>query len=156
MSRIGNNPINIQQGVKVEFKDGVVNISGPKGNLSRHFSQTIKPKMEDGKIVLERENEDKKTKALHGLTRSLLANMVTGVSEGFTKSLEIVGVGYKAEDLGKDGIKFSLGYSNPIDFKLPDGISAVVEERGTRIILNGPDFYSGTNRANALPKRNSI
>ncbi len=139
MSRIGNNPINIQDGVKVEFKDGVVKVSGPKGNLSKSFSKVIKPKLQDGKIIIERENEDKKTKALHGLTRSLLANMVTGVSEGFMKTLDIVGVGYKAEAVGKNGVKFSLGYSNPIDFNLPDGVSAVVEERGTRVILSGID-----------------
>jgi large subunit ribosomal protein L6 len=139
MSRIGINPINVADGVKVEFKDGVVEVSGPKGSLSRPYSDVIKPKLQDGKIVLERENEDKKTKALHGLTRSLLANMVRGVSEGFTKSLDIVGVGYKAEAVGKDVIKFSLGYSNPIDFSLPDGVSAVVEERGTRVILSGID-----------------
>ena len=89
MSRIGNNPINIQDGVKVEFKDGVVKVSGPKGNLSKSFSKVIKPKLQDGKIIIERENEDKKTKALHGLTRSLLANMVTGVSEGFMNTLDI-------------------------------------------------------------------
>ncbi|NIP38511.1 MAG: 50S ribosomal protein L6, partial [Candidatus Dadabacteria bacterium] len=79
MSRIGNNPINIADGVKVEFKDGVVNVKGPKGNLSKPYSQSIKPKMEEGRITFERDNEDKNTKALHGLTRSLVANMVTGV-----------------------------------------------------------------------------
>ncbi|NIR05055.1 MAG: 50S ribosomal protein L6, partial [Candidatus Aminicenantes bacterium] len=138
-SRIGNNPIKIADGVKVEFKHGVAKVTGPKGNLSKPYSEVITPKLQDDTIILERENEDKKTKALHGLTRSLIANMVQGVSQGFTKSLEIVGVGYKAEQAGKNIIKFSLGYSNPIDFELPDGVSAVVEERGTRITLSGID-----------------
>lgn len=139
MSRIGNNPISIANGVKVEFKDGVAKVTGPKGNLSKPISDVIKPKIEEGKIIIERENEDKTTRSLHGLTRSLIANMVTGVSEGFTKTLEIVGVGYRAEDAGKSGIKFNLGYSNPIDFVLPEGITAQVEERGTRVILSGID-----------------
>jgi len=139
MSRVGNNPINIQDGVKVEIKGREVKVSGPKGNLSKTFSAIIKPKLQDGKIILERANEDKKSKSLHGLTRSLLANMVKGVSEGFSKSLDIVGIGYKAEAVGKKGVKFSLGYSNPIDFNLPDGITAVVEERGTRVIVSGID-----------------
>ncbi|NIS09669.1 MAG: 50S ribosomal protein L6 [Candidatus Dadabacteria bacterium] len=139
MSRIGNNPITVADNVKVEFKQGIVKVTGPKGNLSRPYSDLINIKLEDGKLTFERSSDDNKTKALHGLTRSLVANMVTGVSEGFTKTLEIVGVGYKAEEAGKQGIKFSLGYSNPIDFKLPEGISSVIEERGTRVILSGID-----------------
>jgi len=139
MSRVGNYPINLSNDVNVDFKNGYVHVSGPKGKLSKSFSNKIKPKIEDKKIILEREDDEKKTKALHGLTRSLLSNMVQGVTEGFSKTLEIVGVGYRAELSGNKAVKFNLGYSNPVDFNLPDGITAMVEERGTRIIINGID-----------------
>lgn len=139
MSRIGNYPIEMTEGVKVDIKGGFVYVSGPKGKLSKAFSDSITATIEDGKIILQRKDDDKKTKALHGLTRSLVSNMVKGVSEGYTKTLEIVGVGYRAEMSGDKTIKFNLGYSNPVDFNLPEGITAQVEERGTRLILGGID-----------------
>ena len=139
MSRIGNYPIDMKDGVKVDFKDGVVYVTGPKGKLSKSFSDRINAKIEHDKIILNRKDEEKKTKALHGLTRSMLSNMVQGVTEGFTRALEIVGVGYRAELSGSNVLRLNLGYSNPVDFKLPQGITAQVEERGTRIILNGID-----------------
>jgi large subunit ribosomal protein L6 len=139
MSRVGRSPVIISKEVKVDFKNGAVHVSGPKGKLSKAFSDRIEAKIEDDKITLERKDEEKKTKALHGLSRSILANMVIGVSEGFSKTLEIVGIGYKAEMIGKDIVKFNLGYSHPINFTLPDGITASVEERGTRVVISGID-----------------
>jgi large subunit ribosomal protein L6 len=139
MSRIGIKPIQIPKGVSVETRNGTIEVKGAKGKLSRRIPQGIKTEIDSGAIKVKRINELKSTKALHGLTRSLLANMVTGVIEGFSVTLEIVGVGYKAELTGKNAITLSLGYSKPIEFSLPDGISAEVEERGTRVIIRGID-----------------
>ena len=139
MSRIGIKPIQIPKGVAVETRNGTVEVKGAKGKLSRRIPQGIKTEIDSGTIKVKRTNELKSTKALHGLTRSLLANMVTGVTEGFSVTLEIVGVGYKAELAGKNGITLSLGYSKPIQFSLPEGISAEIEERGTRVIIRGID-----------------
>lgn len=139
MSRIGIKPIQIPKGVSVETRNGTIEVKGDKGKLSRRIPQGIKTEIDSGVIKVKRMNELKSTKALHGLTRSLLANMVTGVMEGFSVTLEIVGVGYKAELKGKNGVTLSLGYSKPIEFSLPEGISAEVEERGTRLIIRGID-----------------
>ena len=139
MSRIGIKPIQIPKGVSVETKNGTIEVKGAKGKLSRRIPQGISAEIDSGVIKVQRMNELKSTKALHGLTRSLLANMVTGVVDGFSVTLEIVGVGYKAELTSKEGISLSLGYSNPIQFALPEGISAEVEERGTRLIIKGID-----------------
>ncbi|HSE83156.1 MAG TPA: 50S ribosomal protein L6 [Thermodesulfobacteriota bacterium] len=139
MSRVGRKPISVSGGVKVELKDDMVEVSGPKGKLTKSVPSGIEVTTNNGEIQVKRTSEEKKFKALHGLTRALVANMVAGVTEGFTKSLDIVGVGYRAELVGKDAIKFSLGYSHPIEFSLPQGISATVEERGTRVIIRGID-----------------
>jgi large subunit ribosomal protein L6 len=139
MSRIGRKPITIPSGVRIETKDGLIEVTGPKGKLSKRIPQGIKIRIEGSHLYVERESDEKKFKALHGLMRSLIASMVVGVTEGFSKSLDIVGVGYKAELSGKNTIRFSLGYSNPIEFSLPQGISAVVEERGTRVLIQGID-----------------
>jgi large subunit ribosomal protein L6 len=139
MSRIGIKSIQIPKGVSVEAKNGTIEVKGTKGKLSRRIPQGITTEIDSGVIKVERMNELKSTKALHGLTRSLLANMVTGVTEGFSITLEIVGVGYKAELKGENAITLSLGYSKPIEFLLPEGISAEAEERGTRLILRGID-----------------
>lgn len=138
MSRIGRKPIPVPDGVKINFKDSLVHVEGGKGKLSWNIPAGINAKIEEDNILIERENDEKKLKALHGLTRSLLSNMVTGVSEGFVITLEIVGVGYRVEAKAKD-LVFSLGYSNPIDYSLPEGISSKIEERGTRLILEGID-----------------
>ncbi len=139
MSRIGRKPIAVPDGVKISFKNGHVDVEGGKGKLAWDIPQGIEAKVEENNIVVERINDEKKIKALHGLTRSILSNMVTGVSEGFTRTLDIVGVGYRAELIGKGTIKFNLGYSNPVEFSLPSSISAKVEERGTKLILEGID-----------------
>lgn len=139
MSRIGRKPIPVPEGVKINFNNGLVLVEGGKGKLSWNIPSGIEAKIEDNNIFIERENDEKKLKALHGLTRSLVSNMVTGVSTGFSITLDIVGVGYRVEAQGEDGLKFSLGYSNPIEYTLPEGILSTVEERGTRLILEGID-----------------
>ena len=139
MSRIGRKPIKVPSGVKVNLGKNKVEIEGTKGKLSWEIPDGINASFEEEKILVDCRNDEKRFKALHGLTRAVLSNMVTGVSEGFSRTLEIVGVGYKAEALGKDLIKFNLGYSNPVEFSLPSGISAAVEDRGTKLILQGID-----------------
>lgn len=139
MSRIGIKSIQIPKGVSVETRNGTIEVKGAKGKLSRRIPRGITTEIDSGVIKVERINELKSTKALHGLTRSLLANMVTGVMEGFSITLEIVGVGYKADLTGKNAITLTLGYSKPIEFSLPEGISAEVQERGTRLIIRGID-----------------
>ncbi|MEQ9620267.1 MAG: 50S ribosomal protein L6 [Deltaproteobacteria bacterium] len=139
MSRIGRKPITVPSGVKISRKGRLVEIEGGKGKLSWDIPDGISAQVEEQTILVERKNDEKRIKALHGLARSVISNMVTGVSDGFTRTLEIVGVGYRAEAAGKNGIKFNLGYSNPVDFTLPEGISAEFEERGTRLILKGID-----------------
>jgi large subunit ribosomal protein L6 len=139
MSRIGIKPVHIPKGVSVEAKNGTIEVKGAKGKLSKRIPHGIRTEVDSGGIKVKRINELKSTKALHGLTRSLLANMVTGVTEGFSVTLEIVGVGYKAEPAGKNAIILSLGYSKPIEFSLPESISAEIEERGTRVTIRGID-----------------
>ena len=139
MSRIGRKPIKVPSGVKIGLNNGVVEVEGGKGKLSWDIPSGINTKLEEENILVERDNDEKKVKALHGLARSIIANMVTGVSDGFSRTLEIVGVGYRAEAMGSSQIKFNLGYSNPVEFTIPEGISAEFEERGTRLILKGID-----------------
>mgnify|MGYP001447696033 FL=1 len=139
MSRIGRKPIKVPSGVKVGLNNGVVEVEGGKGKLSWDIPSGINAKLEEESLLIERDNDEKKVKALHGLARSIIANMVTGVSDGFSRTLEIVGVGYRAEAMGSSQIKFNLGYSNPVEFTIPEGISAEFEERGTRLILKGID-----------------
>jgi large subunit ribosomal protein L6 len=139
MSRIGRKPISVPEGVKINFKDGLVLVEGGKGTLSWNIPEGINAKIEEDKIRIERNSDEKRLKALHGLTRSLLSNMVTGVSAGFSITLDIVGVGYRVEALGTDSLKFNLGYSNPVEYSLPEGVATTVEEKGTRLILQGID-----------------
>jgi len=139
MSRIGRKPIKVPGGVKISLGKNTVQVEGAKGKLSWDIPEGVSAKIEDENILIDRRNDEKKIKALHGLSRAVISNMVTGVSEGFTRTLEIIGVGYRAEALGKSQIKFSLGYSNPVEFSLPEGVSVAVEERGTRLILQGID-----------------
>ena len=139
MSRIGRLPIAIPAGVAVTIKDNQVTVKGPKGELSQSFVGGMAIKLEDNKLTVSRPSDSKQNKALHGLTRALLNNMVTGVTQGWEKSLEIVGVGYRAEVQGS-ALSFNLGYSHPIRFPLPEGIKAEVE-RQTRITLRGVDKH---------------
>ena len=132
MSRTGRSPIPLPEGVEVSIDGHSVTVMGPKGELRREFNPQIKIALQDGQLVVTRSSDYGPVRALHGLTRALLANMVEGVSAGFRKSLEIVGVGYRAELQGNDLI-LQVGYSHPVRYAAPEGIALVVEQ-GSRII----------------------
>ena len=136
MSRIGKLPIAIPAGVKVAFDNGVVHVEGPGGKLSERIPDKIQIKVESAHVMVTRENEDRAVRAVHGLTRKLVANMVQGVSQGFARVLEISGVGYRAE-VKERALHLTLGYSHPVVFPLPQNVSATVE-RQTVVTLRGP------------------
>lgn len=138
MSRIGKKPIEIPSGVNVGLKGSMISVKGPKGELSWSIPEGTKASLADGRIVVERADDSKKVKALHGMTRNLIANMVAGVTAGYQRVLEIVGVGYRAQVQGNK-LTISLGYSHPVEFKLPDGITASVDQKQTVITLLGID-----------------
>src|SRR3954465_157647 len=137
MSRIGKQPIAIPPKVKVEVKGQHVSVEGPKGKLNWELPRRTTLKVEDGKVLVSRAGEDAQAKALHGLSRALINNMVRGVSEGFSKKLEIQGVGFKAAVQGKT-VNLSLGYSHPVNYAIPDQIKVTVEEN-TKLTIEGPD-----------------
>jgi large subunit ribosomal protein L6 len=137
MSRIGKNPIEVPKGVDVKVSGISVNVKGPKGNLALVVNEAIKVAVDGGFVTLTRRSDSGGDKALHGLYRSLIANMVHGVTEGFSKKLEIVGVGYKA-DVSGDNLNLILGFSHPINYTLPKGISAKVDKQ-TSIEISGAD-----------------
>jgi large subunit ribosomal protein L6 len=137
MSRIGKQPITIPPKVKVEIKGQQVQVEGPKGKLNWELPRRTSLKVQDGKVVLSREGDDAQAKALHGLSRALVNNMVRGVSEGFVKKLEIQGVGFKAAVQGKN-VNLNLGYSHPLVYAIPDQIKVTVEEN-TKLTIEGPD-----------------
>ena len=124
MSRIGRKPIAVPKGVNLKIDDGTIEVTGPKGTLSVPLPEGIKCRLESGQLLAERESDDRA--ALHGLARALIQNAVTGVTEGFVRQLDIVGVGYKAERQ-KDRVIFNLGYSHQIEFPLPSGIDVKIE-----------------------------
>jgi large subunit ribosomal protein L6 len=128
MSRIGKQPILIPPEVKVSLSDGVVEVAGPKGQLDRQLPRGVDVRVEDNQITVERPDDSRQARSIQGLTRTLLSNMVLGVSEGFEKKLEIVGVGYRAERKG-EGLSLTLGYSHPILYPLPPGIDVAVEKQ---------------------------
>ncbi len=135
MSRIGRMPVAIPAGVTVEIAEGnVVTVKGSKGTLVRELPKEMDIKMEDGHVIVTRPNDLKKMKSLHGLTRTLIHNMVVGVSEGYTKTLEVNGVGYKAAKQGKK-LVLSLGYSHPVEMEDPEGLETTVD--GNKIIVKG-------------------
>jgi large subunit ribosomal protein L6 len=137
MSRIGKQPIAIPPKVKVEVKGQKVLVEGPKGKLDWELPHRTSLKVEGDKIVVSRSGEDAQSKALHGLSRALVNNMVKGVAEGFVKKLEIQGVGFKASVTGKV-VNLTLGYSHPINYNIPDQIKVTVEEN-TKLTIEGPD-----------------
>ncbi len=137
MSRVGRKIIPIPGGVKINIGDGFVEVQGPKGKLQTQLPSGIQFEKQDGQLVAKRDSETKQHKALHGLARSLVANSVKGVTEGFQKELEIVGIGYRAELRGKS-VVFSLGFSHPIEFPIPSGISIAVDKQ-TRLTISGID-----------------
>jgi large subunit ribosomal protein L6 len=137
MSRIGRKPISVPDGVTVAIDPGAVSVKGPKGELSQTVSRDMKIALEDGTLTVERPTDRGPHRALHGLTRSLLANMVEGVTNGYEKRLEIQGVGYRARLQGKN-LELSLGYSHPISMPAPEGIEFEVPQP-TEVIVRGID-----------------
>jgi large subunit ribosomal protein L6 len=137
MSRIGKLPIQFDSGVKISIADDSVSVQGPKGALSHALPFGISAKIEEQELRIERSDDSKQQRSLHGLVRALLANAVQGVTRGFERDLEIHGVGYRAEVAGKV-VKFTLGYTHPIEFPIPEGIQIAVE-RNTRIKVSGCD-----------------
>lgn len=137
MSRIGRLPIPLPKEVNISCDLFKVEIKGPKGQLTHTLPQGISVSVEDGKVFVRRENDERNLKALHGLTRSLLANMIVGVTQGFEKRLEIVGVGFRAE-VQSNTLKLSLGFSHPVLFPIPEGIKIEVEKQ-TQIAVKGID-----------------
>jgi large subunit ribosomal protein L6 len=133
MSRVGKKPIAIPAGVTVSIADSQIEVKGPKGTLTTPIPQGIKFRQEDGTLIAERENDDQA--AFHGLARALANNAVVGVTEGFKKEMDVVGVGYKADVQGKK-IVFALGYSHPIEYPLPEGIEAKAERVNTKTSIN--------------------
>lgn len=138
MSRIGKQPVSIPKGVQVNISGATVSVKGPKGELKRTFSPQITIEMRDGQLVVTRPSDARAIRALHGTTRALLSNMVVGVSEGFSKSLQIEGVGYRAELKGKQ-LVMSLGYSHPVEVDPPAGIAFTVDEKTKMITVSGID-----------------
>jgi len=138
MSRIGRLPISVPGGVDVSIEGQSVTVKGPKGTLSHTVAEPISlERDEDGTVRVIRPNDERANRSLHGLTRTLIANMITGVTEGYTKGLEIVGVGYRVQAKGS-GLEFALGYSHPITVEAPEGISFAVESP-TKFSVQGID-----------------
>ena len=137
MSRIGRMAIVLPKEVKISCDPSKVDVTGPKGHLVHNLPQGISIQVDDGKVIVRREDDERNSKALHGLMRSLIANMVTGVTQGFEKRLEIVGIGFRA-DVQKDALKLTLGFSHPILYPIPKGIQVEVEKQ-TLITVKGID-----------------
>ena len=133
MSRIGRMPVAIPAGVTVEIVNNYMTVKGPKGTLERQLPVEMKIKQEDGNVIVTRPNDLKKMKSLHGLTRTLIANMIHGVTEGYEKKLEVNGVGYRAAKQGKK-LTLSLGYSHPVEMEDPEGIETVLEGQNVIIV----------------------
>jgi large subunit ribosomal protein L6 len=138
MSRIGNAPVTVPSGVDVTVADRTITVKGPKGSLSRTIPGDIEVRQEDGALTFVRPNDERKNKALHGLTRSLVNNMVVGVTDGYQKQLEIVGVGYRAEAQGPTGLRLNLGFSHPVNVTAPEGITFEVPAP-TQVVVSGID-----------------
>lgn len=137
MSRIGKKPIAIPQGVKVNLRGNLVEVQGPKGKLETPVPQGVKFEQQDGHLVALREDDSRA--AVHGLARALVNNAVEGVTKGWTRELEIVGIGYRAELKGKGTVVFSLGYSHPIEYPLPTGVDVAIDPKQTRLTVSGID-----------------
>jgi large subunit ribosomal protein L6 len=137
MSRIGKQPIPIPQGVKVQIDNGLIRAEGPKGKLSQPVPAGMAAKLENNVLTITRDSDHRTARAMHGLTRALVANMVTGVKDGFERKLDIVGIGYRAQLQGRN-IQLALGYSHPVIFPLPETVTAEIE-RQVAITLRAPD-----------------
>ena len=138
MSRIGKAPITVPGGVDVSIAGGSVTVKGPKGTLSRSIPGAITVRQDEASLVVERPDDARENRSLHGLTRTLVSNMVVGVTEGFTKELEIIGVGYRAEAQGPSTLRLALGFSHPVIVNAPEGVTFETPSQ-TRIIVKGID-----------------
>ena len=138
MSRIGKAPVNLPSGVEVSVADRTITVKGPKGTLSRELPGEIEVSVDGAVLTCTRPNDERRNRAQHGLTRSLVNNMVLGVTEGFKKNLEIVGVGYRAEAQSPNALRLNLGFSHPVNVNAPDGITFEVPVP-TQIVVNGID-----------------
>lgn len=138
MSRIGKLPITLPKGVNIKMENGTVSVTGPKGTLTQTFHSDMVFDVEENVLTVRRPTDSRQHRSLHGLTRSLLNNMVTGVSEGFTRVLLVEGVGYRAEMKGKT-LVLNVGYSHPIEFEPPEHVEFSVEDRGKKITVAGID-----------------
>ena len=141
MSRIGRSPITVPSGVDVSIAAGTVTVKGPKGTLSRVLPGEITVRQDSGTLLVERPDDERENRSLHGLTRTLVNNMVVGVTDGFSKELEIVGVGYRAEAQGPGALRLALGFSHPVHVSAADGITFEVPAP-TRIVVRGIDKES--------------
>ena len=137
MSRIGNKPVTVPSGVKVELVNDIIKVEGPKAKLDKLLPPLVELAIEDTLVTVSRVEETKRARAMHGLTRSLIASMVIGVTEGFKKDLEIIGVGYRAQMSGNK-LNINLGYSHPIEYDVPEGVTVTVTDN-TKISVQGPD-----------------
>jgi large subunit ribosomal protein L6 len=138
MSRIGRTPIPVPSGVNVDISGQRVTVTGPRGSLSRQLPGEIRIRQDDSTLVVERPNDERHNRALHGLSRTLINNMVLGVTDGFSRDLEIVGVGYRATARGNNALELALGFSHPVPFQAPDGVTFEVPTP-TRISVRGID-----------------
>ncbi len=138
MSRIGKLPVAVPAGVKINIADGALTVEGPKGKLSRTYNSLVQVKFENSEVSVSRVDDTKEARSFHGLYRNLIHNMVVGVSQGFSKTLVVNGVGYRAEVQGKL-LVMALGYSNDFIALIPDGIEVKVEPQGNKIIISGID-----------------
>lgn len=134
MSRIGKQPIIVPDGIEVMITDRHIKIKGPKGELECDFLPSVEVFHEGNQIIVKRKNDDKQSRSVHGLTRALINNMIIGVSEGFEKRLEIIGVGYRASTSGKK-ITLNLGFSHPIEYKAPEGVNIEMDKEDKNIII---------------------
>jgi large subunit ribosomal protein L6 len=137
MSRIGKKPITLPTGVKYEVKGNTVTVNGPKGQVKTHLPNGVKLQTKDGVLNIVRDSDE--FAAVHGLARALVFNAVEGVTKGWTKDLEIVGIGYRAELKGKNTVVFTLGYSHPIEYPLPTGVTVAIDPKQTKLTVSGID-----------------
>ena len=138
MSRIGKAPITVPSGVEVKTSGNSITVKGPKGTLTRELVGGISVRQEENTLLVERPNDERGSRSLHGLSRALVNNMIVGVTDGYAKELEIVGVGYRAELKGPSAIRLNLGFSHPVDVNAPEGVTFEVPVQ-TRVIIKGID-----------------
>jgi large subunit ribosomal protein L6 len=140
MSRIGRLPIKIPDKVRVNAQPGLVNVEGPKGKISQKLDLQMKVTVDKSEVRVDRPDDSRRARQLHGLSRTLVANMIQGVTQGFSRSLEIAGVGYKAELKGKE-IHLALGFSHPVVYPLPEGVTAEYDAKANRLTVKGADKH---------------